>query len=146
VEETIMAKAKKATAKKVKPKPANPRVFNKGLAIRREVLGKDYVDNSLANANEFMMAFQEITTEYCWGYVWGRDGLTKKQRSMLNLGMLAALNRGPELRLHINGAITNGVTKEEMKEIFLQVGIYCGIPACLDAFKTANEVFKERGL
>jgi 4-carboxymuconolactone decarboxylase len=141
-----MAKAKKAVAKKVKPKPANPRVFKKGLDIRRQVLGKDYVDNSLANANEFMMAFQEITTEYCWGYVWGRDGLTKKQRSMLNLGMLAALNRGPELRLHINGAITNGVTKDEMKEIFLQVGIYCGIPACLDAFKTADEVFKERGV
>ncbi|QQS15083.1 MAG: carboxymuconolactone decarboxylase family protein [Rhodospirillales bacterium] len=121
-------------------------MFNKGLAIRRQVLGKAYVDNSLANADEFMMAFQEITTEYCWGYAWSRPGISKKQRSMLNLAMLAALNRGPELRLHINGALTNGVTKDEMKEIFLQVAIYCGIPASLDAFKTAKEVFKERGV
>ena len=138
--------AKSKVKPQSKPKPANPKVFKKGLEIRKAVLGKEYVENSLANADDFMMAFQEITTEYCWGYVWGRDGLPKKTRSMLNLAMLAALNRGPELKLHINGALTNGVTKEEMKEIFLQVGIYCGIPACLDAFKTANEVFKERGL
>ena len=131
---------------KVKPKPANPKVFKKGLEIRKAVLGKEYVENSIASADDFMMAFQEITTEYCWGYVWGREGLPKKTRSMLNLAMLAALNRGPELKLHINGALTNGVTKEEMKEIFLQVGIYCGIPACLDAFKTAKDVFKERGM
>ncbi len=121
-------------------------LFDKGLAVRKEVLGKDYVENSIKNADEFMMAFQEITTEYCWGYVWSRPGLDKKTRSMLNLAMLSALNRGPELKLHINGALNNGVTKEEMKEIFLQVGIYCGIPACLDAFKTAKDVFKERGV
>ena len=124
----------------------NKDMYDRGLAIRTAVLGKEYVENSLANADDFMMAFQEITTEYCWGYVWGRDGLSKKTRSMLNLAMLAALNRGPELKLHINGALTNGVTKEEMKEIFLQVGIYCGIPACLDAFKTAKDVFKDRGV
>lgn len=121
-------------------------LFDKGLAVRKEVLGKDYVENSIKNADDFMMAFQEITTEYCWGYVWSRPGLDKKTRSMLNLAMLSALNRGPELKLHINGALNNGVTKEEMKEIFLQVGIYCGIPACLDAFKTAKDVFKERGV
>ena len=121
-------------------------LFEKGLAVRKEVLGKDYVENSLKSADDFMMAFQEITTEYCWGYVWGRPGLDKKTRSMLNLAMLSALNRSPELKLHINGALNNGVTKDEMKEIFLQVGIYCGIPACLDAFKTARDVFKERGV
>ena len=124
----------------------NKELFDKGLAVRKEVLGKEYVENSLKSADEFMMAFQEITTEYCWGYVWDRPGLDRKTRSMLNLAMLSALNRGPELRLHINGALNNGVTKEEMKEIFLQVGIYCGIPACLDAFKTAKDVFKERGV
>jgi 4-carboxymuconolactone decarboxylase len=124
----------------------NKELFDKGLAVRKQVLGKEYVENSLKNADEFMMAFQEITTEYCWGYVWDRPGLDKKTRSMLNLAMLSALNRGPELKLHINGALNNGVTKDEMKEIFLQVGIYCGIPACLDAFKTAKDVFKERGV
>jgi 4-carboxymuconolactone decarboxylase len=124
----------------------NKELFDKGLAVRKDVLGKEYVENSLKSADDFMMAFQEITTEYCWGYVWDRPGLDRKTRSMLNLAMLSALNRGPELRLHINGALNNGVTKEEMKEIFLQVGIYCGIPACLDAFKTAKDVFKERGV
>lgn len=124
----------------------NKELFDKGLAVRKEVLGKEYVENSLKNADDFMMAFQEITTEYCWGYVWDRPGLDKRTRSMLNLAMLSALNRGPELKLHINGALNNGVTKEEMKEIFLQVGIYCGIPACLDAFKTAKDVFKDRGV
>jgi 4-carboxymuconolactone decarboxylase len=121
-------------------------LFDKGMAVRKEVLGKDYVENSLKGADDFMMAFQEITTEYCWGYVWARPGLDKKTRSMLNLAMLSALNRGPELKLHINGALNNGVSKDEIKEIFLQVGIYCGIPACLDAFKTARDVFKERGV
>ena len=120
-------------------------LFKKGLAVRREVLGADYVDSSIAKADDFMMAFQNITTEMCWGYAWTRPGLPKKTRSMLNLAMLAALNRGPELKLHINGALTNGVTKDEIKEIFLQVAIYCGIPASLDAFKTARDVFKERG-
>ena len=96
--------------------------------------------------DEFMMAFQDITTEYCWGYAWSRPGLPKKTRSMLNLAMLAALNRGPELKLHINGALNNGLSKDEIKEIFLQVAIYCGIPASLDAFKTASGVFKDRGI
>lgn len=139
------AKAKKAAApKKVKPQPRNKALFDAGLKIRKQVLGAKYVENSIANADEFSMAFQEITTEYCWGYAWTRPGLTKKQRSMLNLAMLSALNRGPELRLHIAGALNNGVTKDEMKEIFLQVAIYCGIPASLECFKMAREVFKER--
>jgi 4-carboxymuconolactone decarboxylase len=91
-----------------------------------------------------MMAFQNLTTEWCWGEVWARPGLSRKTRSMLNLAMLTALNRPAELKLHLRGALTNGVTIEEIKEIFLQTGIYCGIPAALESFKTAREVFKER--
>ena len=121
-------------------------VFDRGLAIRKDVLGKEFVEKSLATADEFNMPMQELTTEYCWGAVWGRDGLPRKTRSMLNLAMLAALNRGPELKLHVNGALNNGLSKEEIKEIFLQVAIYCGIPASLDAFKIASGVFKERGV
>jgi 4-carboxymuconolactone decarboxylase len=117
--------------------------FAKGLEVRRAVLGADYVDNSLARADEFMRAFQKITTEYCWGEVWTRPGLDRRTRSMLNIAMLTALNRGPELRLHLRGALTNGVTRDEIKEILLQTCIYCGIPAGLDAFKAASEVFKE---
>lgn len=141
-----MARTKAKAAAKTKPNPRNKKLFDAGMKMRKTVLGAKYVDNSVANADDFMMAFQEITTEYCWGYVWTRPGLTKKTRSMLNLAMLAAMNRGPELRLHINGALNNGLTKEEIKEIFLQVGIYAGIPACLDAFKTAKEVFTDRGV
>ena len=120
-------------------------LFEKGLKVRREVLGPAYVDSSLANANEFMQAFQEITTEWCWGYAWTRPGLDRRTRSLLNLAMLTALNRAPELKLHVRGAITNGVTPEEIKEVLLHATVYCGIPAGLDAFKAANEVLKEMG-
>ncbi len=122
----------------------NSPLFAKGLAVRREVLGADYVDKSLADADDFMMAFQKLTTEWCWGEIWARPGLPRKVRSMLNLAMLTALNRPAELKLHVRGALANGVTVEEIKEIFLQTGIYCGIPAALESFKTAREVFKER--
>lgn len=125
--------------------PAESPMFKKGLELRREVLGKDYVDNSLANANEFTQAFQEITTEWCWGYAWSRPGLDRKTRSMINLAMLTALNRAPELKLHVRGALTNGVTVEEIKEILVQATIYCGVPAGLDAFRAANEVLKDMG-
>ena len=141
-----MAKARKVAAKKAKPSPRNKKLYDEGMKVRKAVLGSNYVDTSMASADDFMMSFQDVTTEYCWGYVWTRPGLNKKTRSMLNLAMLAALNRGPELKLHINGALTNGLTKEEIKEIFLQVAIYCGIPASLDAFKTASGVFKDRGI
>lgn len=117
--------------------------FAKGLEVRRAVLGADYVDNSLARADEFMRAFQKLTTEYAWGEIWTRPGLDRKHRSMLNLAMLTALNRPNELRLHLRGALTNDVTRDEIKEILLQACIYCGIPAGLDAFKQAVEVFKE---
>jgi 4-carboxymuconolactone decarboxylase len=120
-------------------------LFDRGLALRREVLGPEYVDNSLKSANEFMMAFQRITTEWCWGYAWTRPGLDRKTRSLINLAMLTALNRSPEIKLHVRGAINNGVTVEEIKEVLLHATIYCGIPAGLDAFKAANEVLKEMG-
>ena len=138
-----MAKAKAA---KAKPDPRNKKLYDEGMKVRKAVLGADYVDNSMASADDFMMSFQDVTTEYCWGYVWTRPGLPKKTRSMLNLAMLAALNRGPELKLHVNGALNNGLTKDEIKEVLLQVAIYCGIPASLDAFKIASGVFKERGV
>ena len=118
-------------------------LFRKGLEVRREVLGADYVDGSLARADDFMAAFQKLTTEFAWGEIWSRPGLPRKTRSMLNLAMLTALNRPAELRLHLKGALTNGVTRDEIKEILLQTGVYCGIPACLDAFKVAAEVFRE---
>ena len=120
-------------------------LFEAGLKVRREVLGSDYVDGSLAKATDFTMTFQHVTTEFCWGYVWDRPGLERKTRSMLNLAMLTALCRTPELKLHVRGAITNGVTVDEIREILLQATIYCGIPAGLDAFKAANEVLVELG-
>ena len=120
-------------------------LFVRGLAVRREVLGPDYVDNSLKSANDFMMAFQQITTEWCWGYAWTREGLDRKTRSLINLAMLTALNRSPEVKLHVRGALNNGVTVDEIKEVLLHATVYCGIPAGLDAFKAANEVLKEVG-
>ena len=119
--------------------------FEKGLQVRRKVLGTDYVDGSIAKADDFMMAFQRITTEWCWGYAWTREGLAHKTRSMLNLAMLTALNRPAEIKLHVKGALANGVTVDEIKEILLHATVYCGIPAGLDAFKAANEVLKAEG-
>jgi 4-carboxymuconolactone decarboxylase len=120
-------------------------LFERGLALRREVLGPDYVDKSLKAANDFMMAFQRMTTEWCWGYAWTRPGLDRKTRSLVNLAMLTALNRSPEIKLHVRGALNNGVTVDEIKEVLIHATIYCGIPAGLDAFKAANEVLKEVG-
>lgn len=120
-------------------------VFDRGLALRREVLGAEYVDNSMKSTNDFMMAFQHITTEWCWGYAWGRPTLDKKTRSMINLAMLTALGKAPEIKLHVRGAINNGLTVEDIKEVLLHATVYCGIPAGLDAFKAANEVLKEMG-
>jgi 4-carboxymuconolactone decarboxylase len=115
-------------------------LFDLGLATRRDVLGPEYVDASLAAADDFMMAFQRITTEWCWGYTWNRPGLDRKTRSMLNLVMLTALGRSAELKLHVKGALANGVSVDEIKEILLHASVYCGIPAGLDAFKVAHEV------
>lgn len=117
--------------------------FDGGMKIRREVLGADYVDRGMAAADDFMMAMQDLTTRYCWGDIWSRPGLDRRTRSMLNLAMISALNRPHELKVHVKGALTNGVTKDEIKEILLQVAIYAGIPAGMDSFRVANEVFKD---
>ena len=118
-------------------------VFDRGLAIRKEVLGKEYVEKSMETADDFNMPMQELTTEYCWGYVWGREGLPRKTRSMLNIAMISILNRPHELRAHLKGALTNGVTKDEIREILMQVAIYAGMPAAVDSFRIARELFAE---
>lgn len=120
----------------------NPR-FKAGLAVRKAVLGEEYVNKSLANADAFMAPIQQFLTENAWGTVWTRPGLDRKTRSLLNLAMLTALNRPNELKLHLKGALNNGVTKEEICEVFLQAAVYCGAPAGLDSFKIAQQVFKE---
>lgn len=120
--------------------------FGRGLEIRREVLGADYVDASMERSSDFMLEFQRITTEWCWGYAWSRPGLTRKERSMLNIAMLTALNRPNEIRLHVKGAVQNGVTVEQIREVLVQATVYCGIPAGLDAFKIADEVLRSCGL
>lgn len=117
--------------------------FDRGLEIRRAVLGEDYVERSLATADEFNMPMQELTTSYCWGEVWARPGLDRRTRSLLNLAMLTALNRPHEIRIHVRGALNNGVTKAEIAEVFLQAAIYCGVPAGIDSFRIAREVFAE---
>jgi 4-carboxymuconolactone decarboxylase len=120
-------------------------LYDRGLQLRREVLGAEYVDTSIANADDFMGSFQRITTEWCWGYAWGRDGLDRKTRSLLNLAMLTALNRPGEIKLHVKGALANGVTVNEIKELLLHATVYCGIPAGLDAFKVAHGVLVAEG-
>jgi 4-carboxymuconolactone decarboxylase len=117
--------------------------FDRGLEIRKSVLGKEYVERAIKNADDFNRPLQELVTEYCWGAVWGREGLPKKTRSLLNLAMISALNRPHELKIHVAGALRNGVTRDEIREVFLQVAIYCGVPAAVDSFRSAREVFAE---
>ncbi len=120
--------------------------FERGLRTRAEVLGADYVNASVAQADDFTWPLQQLTTEWCWDEIWNWPGLDRRARSLLNLGMLAALNRPHELKLHIRGALNNGLTKSEIQEAFLQVAVYCGMPAALDSFRVAREVFSEAGL
>src|ERR1700720_439794 len=117
------------------------KTHDKGLEIRKAVLGEAYVANALKNADDFNKPFQELVTEYCWGAVWGREALPLKTRSMLNLAMISILNRPHELRAHLRGALRNGVTKAEITEIFLQVGCYAGAPAAVDSFRAGREFF-----
>jgi 4-carboxymuconolactone decarboxylase len=121
----------------------NDELYQRGLEIRKSVLGKEYVEKAIASADDFNMPLQRLVTEYCWGALWGREELSKKTRSMLNLAMLSALNRPHELKMHIGGALRNGVTKDEIREVLLQVAIYCGVPAAVDAFRVARETFAE---
>ena len=118
-------------------------LFEKGLKIRKEVLGAEYVDKSIKGADEFALAMQEFATESAWGTIWSRPGLPRKTRSLLNIGMLVILNRPHELKLHIRSSFTNGVTKEEIKEVLLQVACYAGVPAGIDGFRIARETFTE---
>jgi len=115
--------------------------YDKGLEIRSAVLGEAYVNNALADADDFTKPLQDLITEYCWGAVWGRAELPLKTRSMLNLAMIPILNRPNELRTHIKAALTNGVSRDEIREIFLQVAIYAGVPTAVDSFRIAREVF-----
>jgi 4-carboxymuconolactone decarboxylase len=120
-------------------------LFDKGLPIRREVLGPEYVDGSLAKADDFMMAFQRATTAWAWGWAWGDPTLDRRTRSLLNLAMLTALNRPAEIKLHVKGALNNGITVDEIRATLLHATAYCGIPAGLDAFKAAHEVLVKEG-
>lgn len=121
----------------------NSETYEIGLEIRKSVLGAEFVESSIANADDFNRPMQELVTEYCWGAVWGREGLEKKTRSLLNLAMISALNRPHELKMHIKGALKNGVSRAEISEVFLQVAIYCGVPAAVDSFRIAKQTFAE---
>ncbi|MBR9867773.1 MAG: 4-carboxymuconolactone decarboxylase [Oceanospirillales bacterium] len=120
--------------------------FDAGLKLRKEVLGDTYVDRSINNSNEFNKPLQQLVTEYCWGDVWQREGLEKKERSMINLAMISALNRPHELALHVRGALNNGLTPVQIREVLMQVAIYCGVPAAIDSFRIAMQVMEEEGI
>ncbi len=117
--------------------------YEEGLVVRKAVLGDEYVDKSLRSADDFTRPMQDLVTEYCWGEIWTRPGLDRRTRSFLNLAMLTALNRPHEIKLHVRGALNNGLTRKELMEVFLQSAIYCGVPAALDAMRVAKEVFAE---
>lgn len=118
-------------------------LFQKGLEIRKAVLGTEHVERSLSEADDFTGEMQKLVTEWCWGEVWSRPGLDRKTRSIINLSMLTALNRPHEIRLHVRGAINNGLSKKEIQEIFLQAAVYCGVPAAIDSMRIAADVFRE---
>jgi 4-carboxymuconolactone decarboxylase len=124
----------------------NQSLYDQGLKTRREVLGAEYVDAAIASADDFNRPLQELVTQYCWGDVWNRPGLDRRTRSLLNLAMLTALNRPHELKQHVKGALRNGVTQDEIREVFLHTAIYCGVPAAIDSFRSAREVFKDMGV
>src|SRR4051812_28122958 len=118
-------------------------LLERGMQMRRQVLGADHVERSMANVSEFSRPIQELVTEYCWGVVWSDEGLEPKTRSMLNLAMLTALNRSHELGVHVRGALNNGVTEAEIQQVLLQTAIYVGVPAALESFRVAERVIKE---
>jgi 4-carboxymuconolactone decarboxylase len=118
-------------------------MFEKGLAIRKAVLGTEYVEKSLAGADDFTRPLQHLVTQYCWGEIWGNSTLSRRDRSLLNLAMLSLLNRPHELKLHVKGALTNGVTRDEIREVLMQVAVYGGVPAGIDATRVAKEALSE---
>jgi 4-carboxymuconolactone decarboxylase len=118
-------------------------LFDRGLKVRKEVLGEDYVNKSIAGADEFTRTMAEWSTEYCWGALWTRPGLDRRSRSIANLSMIAALNRPHELKLHVKAAVQNGLSRDEIKEVLLQVAVYAGVPAGIDSFRIAREAFKD---
>lgn len=118
-------------------------LFERGLKVRKEVLGEDYVNKSIAGADEFTRTMAEWSTEYCWGALWTRPGLDRRSRSIANLSMISALNRPHELKLHVKAAVKNGLTRDEIKEVLLQVAVYAGVPAGIDSFRIAREAFRE---
>lgn len=127
----------------MEPQDTHEQTYQEGLQIRKEVLGAAHVEKSLANVSEFGRPIQELVTEYCWGATWSRPGLDRRTRSLVNLAMLTTLNRGHELSVHVKGAITNGVTPEEIQEVLLQTAIYVGVPAALESFRIAEATLKE---
>jgi 4-carboxymuconolactone decarboxylase len=129
--------------KKPAPEMTGQEMFDRGMAIRRKVLGDEYVDKALAKSGPFNEPLQELVTTYCWGWNWGREGLELRERSLINLAMIAVLGRENELKIHIRGALNNGLSKDEIREVLLQVGIYAGIPAAVDSFRIANEAFAQ---
>jgi 4-carboxymuconolactone decarboxylase len=117
--------------------------FDKGMKLRKQVLGAEYVERSMAAADDFSLPMQELSTEYCWGHVWSRPGLELRERSLINIAMISALNRPHELKLHVKAALNNGVTREQIREVLLQVAVYCGVPAGIDSVRIAREAFAE---
>ncbi|WP_350351651.1 carboxymuconolactone decarboxylase family protein [Microbacterium sp. A8/3-1] len=117
--------------------------FDKGLRIRNEVVGEEYVTRSFENAGEFGADFQRLVTEFCWGASWGRETLSRRDRSLLNLAIIGTLGRTAEFRLHVRGALKNGVTAEEIKDALIHLSVYAGIPAGVEAFRIAGEVLRE---
>jgi len=122
------------------------KTFDQGLAIRRDIFGAELSDQAWATADDFNRPFEELVNQYCFGEIWARPGLDRRTRSIVTLSMLTGLNRPNQIRAHVKGAIANGVTKDELKELFLQAAIYCGVPAAVDSFRIAREVFKEMGI
>jgi 4-carboxymuconolactone decarboxylase len=129
--------------RKPTPEMTGQEMFDRGMAIRRKVLGDAYVDKALSKSGPFNEPLQELVTTYCWGWNWGREGLPLRDRSLINIAMIAILNRSHELKIHIRGALNNGLSRDEIREVLLQVGIYGGIPAAVDSFRLANEAFAE---
>ena len=118
-------------------------LYQVGFEIRKAVLGKEYVEKSLANADELSRPMVELSTEYCWGRIWSRPGLSRRDRSLINIAMISALNRPHELKLHVKAALNNGLSREEIREVILQVAVYCGVPAGIDSTRIAREAFAE---